>query len=132
MSAPALDVAQYEEKKVLLTLEGSDEAVAATIVTGSPVKTIYKLKGKSNVVMIDTSTIKAIELAPEADADMKARRLNEVALDNVKRHLVDRHAYSLSQVNAMTPEDAFEFHAELDHDDLSHYHADPPAAADEN
>lgn len=131
MTDTDIDITQYEGHKVLLTLEGAEEAVAATIVTASPVKTIYKLKGKSNVVMIDTSDITDIELSPDAEPEMKSRRLNEVALDNVKRHLVDRHAYSLTQVNAMSAEDALEFHSELDHSDLSHYHADPPSASED-
>lgn len=134
MSAPAteLELIDYDGKRVELKLVGDDEHVTGTVASASPEMIAFKEKGKSNLKLVKREDIADIHVAPEAEPEMKARRLNIVGLDTVKRHLVDRHGYSLADINAMSPEDALAFHDQLDHEPLSHFHADPPAKKDED
>lgn len=122
-----IDLTDYAEKRVELTTVESDEPVIGTVASAMPQAIAFKEKGKSNLTLINKDQIASIHIAPEAEAEMKARRLNIVNLDNVKRHLVDRHGYALADINKMTPEQALNFHDTIDHSPLSHYHADPPA-----
>lgn len=134
MTAPAseLELVDYDGKKVELFLVGEEgEAITGTVASASPEMIAFKEKGKSHLKLVKRDDIADIRIAPEAEPEMKARRLNIVNLDTVKRHLVDRHGYSLADINAMSPEDALEFHDGLDHSPLSHFHADPPAKKDD-
>ncbi|AKJ71868.1 hypothetical protein TIN4_71 [Tsukamurella phage TIN4] len=132
MSAPTteLELTDYDGKRVELKLVGSDEYVTGTVASSSPEMIAFKEKGKSHLGLVKHDEIEDIRVALEAEPEMKARRLNLVNLDTVKRHLVDRHGYSLADINSMTPEDALAFHDGLNHEPLSHFHADPPAKKD--
>lgn len=126
-----LELTDYVDKRVELTTSGSEEPVVGTVVSAAAEAIAFKEKGKSSLTLINASDIETIHIAPEAEAEMKARRLNIVNLDSVKRHLVDRHGYALADINAMSPERALSFHEEIDHSPLSHFHADPPPKKDD-
>ncbi|ANA86039.1 hypothetical protein BH766_gp70 [Gordonia phage Demosthenes] len=135
MTTAVVDLDEYVGRKVSFTLaeEGAEPVqVEATIEATSEQFTFYKPKGKSNGVMVPTAQISNPALAPEAVAELKPRRLNPIAITNIKRHLVDRHGYPLADIDAMTPEAAFEFHESLDHSPLGHFHADPPPKPEED
>jgi len=116
----------YDGKRVLIKLVDFDEAFEATVEAGSDMGYIIKPKGKGGVQLVKSDQVEKIELAPASETTLKPRRLNKVGLDTVKRHLVDRHGYKLSEINKLPTEDALTFHDSLEHDDLSHFHADPP------
>lgn len=63
--------------------------------------------------------------APKPPAPIKARRVNPVEPDAVKRHLVDSHGYGCNQINPISDEQAVELHEGIDHKglDLGHFHA---------
>ncbi|QSL99716.1 hypothetical protein SEA_AMORE2_77 [Gordonia phage Amore2] len=134
MTAPAteLELTDYDGKKVELLIQGAEEYVTGTVASGAEKMIAFKEKGKSNLSLIKAEDIADIRVAQEAEAEMKARRLNLVNLDTVKRHLADRHGYSLADINAMTPEAALSFHDSLDHEPLSHFHADPPSKSEKS
>lgn len=121
-----LELTDYADKRVELLTKGSEEPVVGTVVSAMDKAIAFKEKGKSNLVLIEAKDIAAIHIAAEAESEMKPRRLNLVELSSVKRHLVDRHGYALADINAMSPEQALEFHDGIDHSPLSHYHSDPP------
>lgn len=128
MTAPAIDLTQYDGQKVLVQLGSADaELEKGTVVAATPQGIIFKPYGKSSADLKPSSEIFHIELQPVND-DIKARRVNPVTVNTVKRHLAERHGYKLEDVNAMTPEAAFEFHENtIDHSVLGHYHAEPTA-----
>ncbi|ANA85941.1 hypothetical protein SEA_GOURDTHYMES_78 [Gordonia phage GourdThymes] len=130
-AATELALADYADKRVELLTVGAEEAVIGTVASASPQAIAFKEKGRSSLTLVPAEQIADIRIAPEAEVDMKARRLNLVNLDSVKRHLVDRHGYALADINAMAPEQALGFHDSIDHTPLSHFHADPPANKDE-
>ena len=127
-----VDLTDYVDKRVELKTITAEEAVVGTVSSAMPKAIAFKEKGKSSLVLIDATDIESIRMAPEAEAQMKPRRLNLAELDTVKRHLVDRHGYALADINAMSPEDAYSFHESIDHTPLSHFHADPPAKKEDN
>nr|DAK84438.1 MAG TPA: hypothetical protein [Caudoviricetes sp.] len=127
-----IDLTDYNEKRVEITTTENDEPTIGTVASAMPQAIAFKEKGKSSLVLINKEDIASIRIAPEAEAEMKARRLNIVELGTVKRHLVDRHGYALADINAMAPEQALEFHDSIDHSPLSHFHADPPAKKDDD
>ncbi|UTN91234.1 hypothetical protein SEA_POKYPUPPY_75 [Gordonia phage PokyPuppy] len=125
-TATELTLTDYADKRVELLITGAEEAVIGTVASASAEAIAFKEKGRSALTLVPASNIEDIRIAPEAEADMKARRLNIVNLDSVKRHLVDRHGYALADINKMAPEHALSFHDGIDHTPLSHFHADPP------
>lgn len=134
MTTAVINLEEYVGKKASFNLtddEGNVERIEGTIEATSDQFTFYKPKGKSNGLMVDTSKISDPALAPDTVAELKPRRLNPIAITNIKRHLVDRHGYSIADVDVMSPEDAFAFHEGLDHSPLGHFHADPPPKKDE-
>lgn len=133
MTTATIDLAQYSNKKVTVKLTDEDESFPATVETATPLAIIFRRKGKSSLEMKSSDEIELIELQPESEKEIKARRLDPVTLDNVKRHLVDRHGYSLASINALSSEAAYSFHEnEVDHAELGHYHAEPPVKQDKD
>lgn len=128
----SFDLEEYEGKRVELKLNGEEEQLLGTVQSGAPEMIAFKEKGKAGLELVRKDEIEYIRLAAEAEPELRARRLNIVGLDTVKRHLVDRHGYALADINEMSSEEAFSFHENLDHEPLSHYHADPPSKRDEN
>lgn len=135
------DVQEYIGKRVELTLTDDGEQVdlLGTVESANSLGFVFKPFGSPKVSLYETSQIVTINLAAEKEPELKARRLDPVVLTGVKRHLVDRHGYPLADINAMSAEDAFEFHnTQVDHGPLSHFHApkpekkEQPAPVDEN
>lgn len=127
MSAAVINLAEYTGKKVNVKLLNEDETFPAVVEEATEFAAILRRKGKSALEMHPKDDIEEIELQPEHERELKARRLDPVTLDNVKRHLIDRHGYSLASVNPMSPEYAYQFHNEqVDHAELGHYHAEAP------
>lgn len=127
MSAAVINLAEYTGKKVNVKLLNEDETFPAVVEEATEFAAILRRKGKSALEMHPKDDIEEIELQPEHERELKARRLDPVTLDNVKRHLIDRHGYSLASVNPMSPESAYQFHNEqVDHAELGHYHAEAP------
>ncbi|AUV60679.1 hypothetical protein HOS75_gp051 [Gordonia phage SteveFrench] len=131
-AATELQLTDYTDKRVELLTVGAEEAVIGTVASASPKGIAFKEKGRSSLTLVPGDQIADIRIATEAEPEMKARRLNIVNLDSVKRHLVDRHGYALADINAMPPEQALSFHDGIDHAPLSHFHADPPADKDKS
>jgi hypothetical protein len=130
---------QYIGKRVVVVRnvngENGPEAVEIEgyVETANAKGVLLKPKGKTQFDLIEADEIEKIDLAPE-DTKLKARRINPVKLGQAKNHLLERHGYTLTQVNDMTEQEAFEFHLSLDHkaEDLGHYHAEKPAKKDDD
>lgn len=133
MTAPTIDLAQYDGQKVTVRLDAEDaDLIKGTVTAATAQGILFKPYGKASVELVEASRVKYIELQPVND-ELTARRMNPVTVNTVKRHLVDRHGYKLADVNGMQAEAAFDFHENtIDHSVLGHYHAEPPAKEDKN
>lgn len=135
--APA--ITEYVGQRVEITfnpdaLEDENDPVTQIIgkvENANAVGFVFKPAGSSKSRLYQAGDVEDIRMAPEAEPVLRARRLDPANLKNVKRHLVDRHAYGLDDINAMSPEDALEFHDNsIDHDPLGHFHALPKPKAE--
>lgn len=130
MTATA-DLQEYVNKRVTLIwnkageteaseLEGSIEAVG-------PDTLLLKPKGRTKLEFIPLAEIEpdSLHLVEETgDRKLKAKKIKPVELGNARSHLLERHGITLSQANEMIEEQAFSYHADLDHValDLGHVH----------
>ena len=127
------NLAEYQDRKVVLTVndpeaEGGVATVEGKAVNANALGILLKPKGKSSFVLYEVDDIQSVDTAPDKPKGLKAKTLKLVEAGNVRQHLVDRHGYRLSEINAMSDEDALEFHEQLDHSDLGHFHAEKAAA----
>lgn len=127
------DVQEYIGKRVELTLDDDGEQLEllGTVESANSMGFVFKPFGSPKISLYETAQVLEINPAPEKEPVLKSRRLDPVAKENVKRHLVDRHGYPLDSINEMSADEAFTFHAEqVDHGPLSHYHAVRPVKAE--
>ena len=126
-------------KKVNITYEAENGAEPVTetglLKAANSTGVMFSRNGK--IILILNHEVKDLEpaaaKAPKEDAapvEIKAKRVDPVTAGTVKRHLALFHATLLSQVNAMTPEEALSIH-ENQHSqagtDAPHYHAEKTA-----
>lgn len=133
-------ITEYVGKRVDITFspEAFDgETDPVTQVTGkvenaNEIGFVFKPAGSSKSRLYQVEHIETIAMAPEAEPVLRARRLDPATLKGVKRHLVDRHGYTLEDINAMSPERGLDFHDdEVNHEGLGHFHAEPKAKQDD-
>jgi hypothetical protein len=106
----------------------------------TPVAYILREKGKSKSNLYLVASILAFKApAPKPPTPLKAKRVAPLEENKAKRHLLDFHAYKLSDINPLTAKDALAFHESIDHAelDLGHYHGlskaeEAAAAGDED
>lgn len=127
MAVTAEDLQKFEEdNKVLVVYNKGDKTIEAegTLRSVTDLAILLKLKGRTNSELIEVDEIEDIQFAPEKAKELKAKTLTPVKFGSVRQHLLDRHGYTLEQVNAMTEEDAFELHRSIDHkaQELGHVH----------
>lgn len=130
------DLTEYTGKRVIVTrnVDATADApehaeeIEGTAVTANELGILLKPRGKTALELIEAGTIEQVVLAPEKPSEIKARALQPVADGQVRQHLADRHGLDLSQVNALTEEDAAEYHKSLVHDKTAsaHHHEAKP------
>lgn len=132
------DYSEYQGKRVTLTLSNPEEGGENLVLEGkidvaNAAAILFKAKGRSNLEMYENDRVLSVETAPEKPKALKAKNLKEVEATGVKQHLVDRHGYKLTDINALEDDAAHEFHSDLDHSDLGHVHKgeDETASASE-
>jgi hypothetical protein len=121
------DYSEFEGKKVILTatVDGEQVELEGTAETVNELAILFKPKGKAKLDIIEAENIVGVRYAPEKPKTLKAKSLLPIQYGQARQHLIDRHGYTLSDINAMTEEQAYNFHKELDHkaSDLGHVHA---------
>lgn len=127
------NLAQYDGKKVIVVknLDAPNEdghsaiEIEGTVLsTNQAIGIVIKPKGKTMSELIKTGEIEDVRLVPVTIKAIKAKEIKAVTLDNVRQHLVDRHGFALTLINSADDERALKMHAEIDHSDLGHTHAD--------
>lgn len=126
-----LDLTQFDGKKVIVQHqdgEGNVVETEGTVQTGNELGLLIKPKGKASVEIIEAATIEGVELAPEKAKKVGVKWLKDVELGQARQHLLDRHGATVTEVNALNEQQAFEAHADIDHEaeDLGHRHGEKP------
>lgn len=123
-------LSQFTGKKVTVvyTVEGKSEAIEAEgkVDTGNDLGLLFKPKGKTQLILIPAASIEDVRLEEEKAKALTRKTLKVVQLGQARNHLLERHAYTLTKVNELTEQQAFDEHAGLDHEasDLGHVHKD--------
>lgn len=127
------DYSQYDGKKVVVFLnnapEGGEPSVEGTVSVGNDMGLLLKPKGKTGLELIEAGNIASVEAAPDTPKKLQVKALQPLKDSQARQHLVDRHGYSVADVESMSDEDALTFHSEdVDHAPLAHNHDGKPKA----
>jgi hypothetical protein len=119
------------DKKVIITynLSEPDEdgntatEVEATMMAVAPgIGIMVRPRGKQQGLLIEENDIENIVQVAAVARPIKQKLLREMNLDDVRQHLADRHGVAVTWLNAAAPQQAFDYHADIDHSDLAHTH----------
>lgn len=134
MSVEATELKNYEGQRVVLTrnlTEPNEAGESAVEVEGqvqaaNEMGVLLKPKGQVQFKLIPLEEIEEISLQEAKTSKLKASKLALVKLGKARSHLLERHGVTLKWANETTEEQAFAYHASLDHEelDLGHVHVD--------
>jgi hypothetical protein len=132
MTSTVTDYSEYVGKKVILTrkvADGSADEVEGSLEVANAGGILIKPKGKVGMELIEAGDVIQVVLAPETSKKLKAKKIKPIKVGQARSHLLERHGATLTEVNAMTEEDAYGLHEEIDHvaADLGHVHSDGEA-----
>lgn len=128
MTVDPKSLEQFDGKQVVIHLVQEDNSVReclGKVEAASEQGMAFKEKGKREVELIMPEQIEEIALAPEKPKTLAQKKLKPVTETAARQHLLDRHGYLRSEINAMDEGTAFELHENLDHADLGHRHVEP-------
>lgn len=127
------DLSQFKDKRVVVTRnlpEPNDKGESAVEVeglvqVGSALGLVIKPKGQTKFDLIPAEEIEEIHLAKDSSKPLKASKIKLVELGQARRHLLERHGYTLEWVNSVDEETAKQHHDEIDHEaeGLGHVHS---------
>lgn len=131
----------YDGKRVVVTHnlpekndkgEGAVE-IEGTVQVGNEIGLLIKPKGQVNFKLVPLGEIEpgSIKLVQDKSTTIKASKLKPVKIGQARRHLLERHGFTLTKVNGLTEEDAAKLHDSIDHveSDLGHVHMTEAEAA---
>lgn len=125
---------QYVDQKVILVKsqgEGKEAVeIEGTVLSANDLGVLLKPKGKTQADLIEAASIVEVRFAPKKEESVKVRTVQPVKFGQGKQHLAERHGLSVKGLNSKPEEEAFNYHASLDHADLGHKHEEKkdPAA----
>jgi hypothetical protein len=123
------DLAQYEGKKIIVIkkVEGGDAVeIEGTAQASNDLGILIKPKGKTNFDLIHKGDIEEVRYVVEKPKALGRKTLKLVEFGQARNHLLERHGYTLAQVNEIDEKQAFDAHNAIDHvaSDLGHEHGD--------
>lgn len=120
---------QFDGKRVVVThnTDNGAEQIEGKVETGNALGLLIKPKGKTNLQLILADTIEDVQYAAEPVRELKQKELAPIGYGQVRRHLLDRHGYTLKDINQMDEAQAHQFHNDLDHSELGHTHVEKTA-----
>lgn len=101
------------------------EELEGTVDSYNELGLLFKPKGKVNLELVETDYIEDLRPITEAPKKLKQKTLKPVPYGQTRNHLLERHAFTLVQVNGMTEDQAVEAHNQIDHSVLGHVHSQP-------
>ncbi len=128
MSIAPESLADFVGKDVNLRLVGQDEALEGKVEQASPAGIAFKRRGRRDIEPFFPDGIESIEVVEKRPTKIKQKKQLPVADERVKAHLASAHGLTLTEVNALSQEDAVKMHNGIDHTDLGHNHDKEPEA----
>lgn len=136
MAETTLNLAKFTGKKVVVvhTPDGKTDAeeLEGTAEAANDNGILVKPKGKTQLVLIEAARIEDVRFVDEKPKALSRKTLKIVQFGQARAHLLERHAWTVKQVNEISEKDAFELHEKIDHEklDLGHVHGEKEKAAE--
>ena len=127
------DYSKFEGKKVKLTRneDGKTDSseVEGTVQSGNPLGILIRPKGKTQFELIPAVEIEQVNFIEDKPKDLAVKTLKIVEFGQGRAHLLERHNYTLTDVNKLTELEGYDLHNLVDHkaEDLGHIHGDKAA-----
>lgn len=129
MTTVTTEYSALVDKRAMITKRG-DEPFEGTIIRASAMGVLVKPKGSSTPTLILAADVEDITEIESKPSTLRQKALDAIADGKARRHLLDYHGISLSQVNEITEEQAVEQHNRLPHEDAGHHHNGRKNSAD--
>jgi len=86
---------------------------------------VIKPRGSTMNMMLEASEIEpdSITVVVEKPVPLASKPMAPVTLTNARRHLLDRHGWTMLIINETTDQDALRIHNELTHNLMGHNHS---------
>lgn len=117
--------ALVNERVVVTTTDG--ETIEGLLEAASDLGVVVKPKHSAKSTLLEADEVSSIEKAEASAKKLKPRSLPQVNEGKYRLHLIDRHGYTIEQIEAMSEEKAQEFHESINHEGLGHFHREAPA-----
>ena len=127
------DYSKYEGKKVVFTRNEAGETdaveIECTVQSGNEMGILIRPKGKTQFELIPAAEISEINFVDDKPKDLMVKTLKVIEFGQGRAHLLERHNYTLSQVNKLTELEGYDLHNLINHaaDNLGHIHGDKSA-----
>ena len=127
------DYSKYEGKKVTFTRseEGQTDAVEieGTVQSGNALGILIRPKGKTQFELIPAAEISEINFVDDKPKDLTVKTLKVIEFGSGRAHLLERHNFTLTDVNKLTELQGYDLHNLIDHvaENLGHIHGDKAA-----
>lgn len=130
MTTMATDYSHLVDKRATVTQTG-EEPYEATVMRASAMGVLVKPKGSSTPKLVMAADVVDLVEIASTPTTLRQKALDPVPEGKVRRHLLDYHGISLSQINEITEEQAAEQHDVLPHTDAGHHHNGRKSTTDE-
>ena len=131
----ATDYSKFEGKKVSLVRNevGKETAteIEGKVESANALGVLIRPKGKTQFELIPAAEIEQISFVEDKPKDISVKTLKIIEFGQARAHLLERHSYTLTDVNKLTELEGYDLHNLIDHvaDDLGHIHGDKDATA---
>lgn len=121
MTTATTEYSALVDKRALITEQG-EEPYEGTIMRASAMGVLVKPKGSSTPKLVLAEHVTDITEIESKPSTLRQKALDPIPEGKARRHLLDYHGISLSQVNEITEEQAVDQHNRLPHEDAGHHH----------
>ena len=127
-----MDYTKYTGKKVKLIRneEGADAVeMEGTVQSANELGVLIRPKGKTQFELIPAGEVESIEFIDDKPKDLVVKTLKVVEFGQGRAHLLERHNYTLTDVNKLSELEGYDLHNLIDHaaENLGHIHGDKAA-----
>lgn len=126
------DFDKFVDKKVTFVRNEAGKTEAeeceGTVIAVNGGIVMFKPKGKTTPTLVPEGEIENMSLAEDKAKTLARKVLKPVELGQARNHLLERHGFTLKQVNDLTEQQAYDTHLQIDHvaADLGHEHGEKP------
>ena len=115
-----------KERGVVKLKDGTEHE--GRIDAGSAIGIVLRPKGSRGSLLIEAKDIESITVEAKGKPRLRRKVLPTPLPGRNREHLIERHGYAVSEIEAMDEASAKAFHDSLDHSDLGHSHREPTEA----